>query len=67
MLLLDLGKPYKFTLETGATKEIIVRGTSPHSDRGSVLHLTVDGEEGDYDSVNAALCGNYVTVSVITR
>jgi hypothetical protein len=61
-LKLDIGKPYEFTLESGAVKVIIVHGSSARADGGSVLHISVDGVQGVYATVDGALGGNYIAV-----
>lgn len=62
MLNLDIGKPYEFTLKSGAVKVIIVNGSSARSDGSSILHISVNGAQGDYPTIESALGGPYIAV-----
>lgn len=55
MLRLEIGKKYRFTLDTEKEMELVVRGTKAAPKGLELLDIEVDGLRGTYFDVNAAL------------
>jgi hypothetical protein len=59
--IMELGKTYKFVLESGQTRTVVIRG-SRSSDSGAILEIEVDGVAGEYGSLDKAI-GPYLSSS----
>ncbi len=62
MLRMELGRQYRFTLVSGGTKLICIHGTKVGAGGLTEFDITVDGNQGMYTDVNAALGEAYVKV-----
>jgi hypothetical protein len=62
MLRMELGREYRFTLQSQKSVVIIIHGTRAGANGMTEFDITVNGVRGSYADVNAALGDAYIKV-----